>query len=157
MNDERIPVISMWAPWILWVFLGWKTIETRDHNKFARLLGKTIILHAARRYDKDAIALAERYDKRVHHTLDYAKLWCYPRGLVGSVFVKAIRPLSAADSNAALIDCSSLKKYGLILENPQLFPVPFPIKGRQGIFYVRKAGNVYVEVLNTVSAKNANR
>lgn len=37
--EPTIKCISMWQPWAWWVMRGWKTIETRTHNRFKGLAG----------------------------------------------------------------------------------------------------------------------
>src|SRR5689334_13020773 len=49
------PVITLYQPWATWIMRGWKTIETRTHNKFSRLEGKRILIHAGLTTDADAI------------------------------------------------------------------------------------------------------
>jgi hypothetical protein len=50
--------ISLWQPWAQWVALGWKTIETRSHNRFASLVGQRIAIHAAQKWDHHAWDIA---------------------------------------------------------------------------------------------------
>lgn len=42
------PVITLYQPWATWIMRGWKTIETRTHNRFACLDHKTILIHAGK-------------------------------------------------------------------------------------------------------------
>lgn len=44
-------VITLWQPWATWVVLGWKTIETRLHPRFASLAGQVIGIHAGLKFD----------------------------------------------------------------------------------------------------------
>lgn len=55
MNENIYPVITLYQPWATWIVRGWKTIETRTHNKFACLIGKTILIHAGQKTDASAI------------------------------------------------------------------------------------------------------
>ena len=45
----EIPCISLWQPWASLIALGWKTVETRGHNRFACLAGRRIAIPAAGR------------------------------------------------------------------------------------------------------------
>ena len=53
-SPEELTVISLWRPWCFWVMLGWKTIETRTHDRFANMMGKRIGIHAAQKWDDEA-------------------------------------------------------------------------------------------------------
>lgn len=48
------PSITLTQPWATWIIRGWKTIETRTHNRFACLDKKTILIHAGMTTDKSA-------------------------------------------------------------------------------------------------------
>ena len=40
------PVLTLYQPWATFIADGLKTIETRTHNRFTSLYGKTILIHA---------------------------------------------------------------------------------------------------------------
>ena len=54
-DADMMPAISLYQPWAEWIMLGWKVIETRKHWRFACLVGKDVLIHAAMRYDVRAI------------------------------------------------------------------------------------------------------
>ncbi len=144
---DLIPVISMYQPWASWVMLGWKTTETRLHNRFAKLSGKTIIIHASQNYDRDAIHEAWKYRLGITDTLKHLGTTIYPTGLLGIAYVEKTRELTMEDSDAALIDCGIIRRYGLFLQYPIPFSKPILMKGGQGIFYVRKEKDTYIKVI----------
>jgi len=132
---EGVPIISLWMPWANWVMLGWKAVETRRHARFASLAQKYIGIHAARKWDDTALDAARPYltEEQIDATNDFP---CEGGIIIGTVWARYHRPLNAADSRAALIDCGSVKRFGLTLEDPQIIEA-IPAKGRQGIWYYR--------------------
>jgi hypothetical protein len=129
----KIPVITLWQPWGNWVDLGWKTIETRTHPRFAKLEGQTIGIHLGLKWDKDAIQLARRFltAEQLFRTKEFLKIG---GAIVATAFVKEHRLLNTKDSPFALIDCGHTTRWGLILENIKQIEA-IPTKGRQGIWY----------------------
>ena len=121
------PVITLHQPWASWIVMGHKTIETRIHSRFACLKGQTILIHAGKTMDPKAwpnpyLTLERPID--------------YPQGaILGKAFVRDFRQLNASDSPLALIDCGSVKRFGLLLEQIEQFKEPIPARGAQGIWY----------------------
>ena len=121
------PVISMWQPWSEWVAKGIKTTETRLHSRFASLKNRTIAIHATAKFDKDALTIASRYRGKL--PVNY-----HEPAIVALAFVKDARWLDKAfDSKKALIDCYTVRRFGLILTD--VCHVHIPCKGHQGIWY----------------------
>jgi len=145
---EQIPAITLYNPWACWVMLGWKTIETRTHDRFKGLVGKTIGIHAGE-YDWSATYAheGEKFHSLALVTLrNLSPLLDYPRGLLGTVEVTEARWLEGeVESIKAMIDCIQTKRFGLFLKNPQWFPHAQAMKGGQGIFYVRERNGIYVK------------
>ena len=134
-------VITLWQPWASWVILGWKTIESRLHPRFASLAGERIGIHAGLTWDKKALDLASPYliEAQIILTRGMPPL---ARGkLIGTVRAVEHRILSADDSRAALIDCENTTRYGLILKNPVTI-IPIPMKGRRGIWHYQPTGDL---------------
>jgi hypothetical protein len=132
---DRLPCISLWTPWANWVALGWKTIETRTHARFAKLVGHRIGIHYALRFDPAAFMSAYPYLTPAQRELstDFLRVG----GHVGcTAFVREVRWLTEADESAALIECRSVRRFGLFLENVKTLPVGDGVKGAQGIFYI---------------------
>ena len=40
-----IAAITLWQPWATWIAWRWKTIETRGHDRFRRLVGQFASVH----------------------------------------------------------------------------------------------------------------
>lgn len=127
-----IPVITLWQPWASWIMMGWKTIETRTHSRFACLEGKTIGIHASLKWDNDANIRALYYISQAQKLkTEYFK--SIKGAIIGTVFVRQHRLLNGLDSQQALIDCKKTQRYGLILDN--INPIePIKISGKQGIW-----------------------
>lgn len=132
-EPTKTPIISMWRPWANWVALGWKTIESRTHQRFASLVGHRIGIHASAKWDEDAIEFAAKYltPEQIEETI----LW--QRGIsqavICTVFSRSIRKLTEADESGALIECRTTR-YGLFLEEPKPILPAIPMKGYQGIW-----------------------
>lgn len=129
--DRRTPIISMWQPWAQWVELGWKTIESRRHKRFASLAGQRIGIHRAQHWDDGWIEDARRYltDEQFEQTMEMPTLGSIVRC---TVLVTVHRPLTIKDEPAALIECSSLR-YALVLVDREIFE-PIWMNGRQLIW-----------------------
>lgn len=131
MSEQIImlPAITLWQPWASLVADGFKTIETRMHQRFSCLEGKTIAIHAGLKYD-------DSWSGLMRFTPEDLVERCYPRGqILCTAFVSEHRPLNAFDSYDAMIDCSgSPTRYGLFLKD--VLPIGGPIfcRGRQGIW-----------------------
>lgn len=128
-------VISLHQPWASWVALGWKTIETRTHDRFKNLIGQIIGIHAAKHWDKE-------WREKVGNTLsvfgryktDNDLLINAPRGwLIATAYVEEFRLLNKKDSGKALCCCDDNDLFGLVLSNIVRIE-PIPMKGMQGIW-----------------------
>lgn len=129
-----IPVISMWMPWAYWVKEKLKPIETRTHRRFAGLLGKRIGIHIAGKFDESAYIAAAPYLSEEQRK--QANNFSYSAGVISCTgFVKEFRALTGEDSPRALIDCGSVKRFGLFLEDIQPLKEEYVCRGRQGIWY----------------------
>lgn len=135
-RSSLIPIITLYPPWSNWVGLGWKTIETRLHQRFRSLAGRQIAIHSALRWDPAAIDLARPYLSPSQ--LSDSAGFLHAGGRISWLgFVREFRPLTTADSPAALIDCSpaSPARWGLVLEAVRALPSPIPARGNRGIWY----------------------
>lgn len=135
-NDEtKTAIISMWRPWAYWVTLGWKSIESRTHERFKSLAGQRIGIHAAGKWDDEAIKAAFSY--LTAEQIAETKRWKrndVESALVCTVFVDEHRPLTVVDEPRALIECSKTKRFGLLLSDVQPIMPPRVMTGRQGIW-----------------------
>ena len=128
-----IPVISLWGPWANWVALGWKTIETRTHQRFKGLVGKRIGIHVAAHWDKQWKELAGDF-LLPEQRLKTENFLHIGGAVICTAFVRDFRLLTGKDSPSALIDCEYAQRYGLFLSNIEVIEC-VPCKGRQGIWY----------------------
>lgn len=133
--------ISLYEPWASFIMLGWKTIETRTHDRFKSLIKEVILIHAAKKLDDSGIWGEYLGDEQME-LLSEKNLSGYfdeTRGkILGSVYVNSSRRLYQDDSRLALINCDPIieVRYGLFLERPCPLIKPIPYRGRQGIFNV---------------------
>ena len=137
MNTEQMPVITLWQPWASWVAEGWKTIETRNHNKFACLAGQKILIHAGMQWDKRAIILAWKYMDEMQKvkTAEFTGI----RGMIiCSAWIDGHILCEEQDEKRTLIECRSVERYGLFLSHIEKIEPPIIIKGKQGIWYFDK-------------------
>ncbi|MEO8589436.1 MAG: hypothetical protein ABI432_08720 [Flavobacteriales bacterium] len=132
----KLQVITLWQPWATWIALGFKTIETRTHGRFASLSETRIGIHAGHHWDEEAYALARAYmtDAQIGITESYKNV----RGaLVATAFVTEHRELRATDSRASLLWVGGEpKRFGLVLENVERLDPPMPMQGKQGIWSI---------------------
>ncbi len=128
------PVITLWQPWTSWIAEGWKTIETRTHRKFSCLAGRRILIHAGSHWDRDAIDAARNYltPEQIARTSEFygvfGKILC-------SAWVNGHLECCKEDERKALIECRSIRRYGLWLSNIKKIEPPILTKGKQGIWY----------------------
>lgn len=134
-RDETLYCISLWQPWAQWVMLGWKTIETRTHDRFRSLVGKTIGIHAALHWDNQAAIAAQDYLEswQIHQVYQQRSDVTKSGKILGTVFVNQSRILTDADSRSAMIECST-RRFGLFLSNPTPYQEPIFARGKQGIW-----------------------
>lgn len=125
--------ITLWQPWASWIARGWKTIETRTHQRFASLAGQYIAIHAARTWDPD-------WEFKAVDFLTPDQLAETPRfrAVAGAVVcvadVAEHRELCQQDSQAALCYCGNGRLYGLVLRTVYAYNPPVTVSGRQGIW-----------------------
>ncbi len=124
------PVITLYQPWATWIMRGWKTIETRTHNRFACLDKKTILIHAGQKTDASAINNPYLTKEQLLYEPDEM----VNGYILGSAYSLYLGCLDPEDSVNALIECKTLR-YGLLLENVEKFKEPIPVKGEMGIWY----------------------
>jgi hypothetical protein len=131
--NTLMPVISMWNPWATWVGIGWKKIETRTHRRLASLVGKTVGIHAALKWDEGAIEAARPWlnYEQIRMTQNMLRVG---GAICWTAFVTAHRELDPLDNALALIDCTHVTRYGLFLRDVQAIEI-IPCRGKQGIWY----------------------
>ena len=128
--------ITLHQPWASWIAQQWKTIETRQHNRFASLKGQRIAIHASLRYDEQAIKSAAFYmtTEQIHAHRIHSNGFRWPRGaVVCTAFVRNVAICNQLDAHDALIECNTTR-FGLYLEDIRtITPAPF-CTGHQGIW-----------------------
>lgn len=128
--EKIYPVITLYQPWATWIMRGWKTIETRTHNRFACLKGKEILIHSGKTTDATAINTPYLTKEQLLYNPDEM----INGFILGSAFVKDFRLLTPQDAPAALIECET-KRWGLLLEKITIWDYAIPEKGEMGIWY----------------------
>lgn len=128
-----LPVITLYQPWATWIMRGWKTIETRTHNRFDCLERKTILIHAGKTTDKSEFAIENPY--LTPYQLEFTNNEMINGFILGSAFVSVTDRCKSGDENRALIECDSIQRYGLFLQDIKKFKDPIPAKGGMGIWY----------------------
>lgn len=128
-----IPVITLKQPWASWVMQGLKTKESRTHVNFKTLEGRTFGIHSAMGYDKSDYVLKNPYLSQAQIDASLS----YPTSVIlGTVHCDEFLELKGKQHERdALIECRSIKRYGLNLINPKKFDAPIPCKGELSIFY----------------------
>lgn len=128
-----LPCITLYQPWATWIMRGWKTIETRTHNRFESLIDKTILIHAGQTTDTSDLTLKNPYltkEEISHNPFEMVN-----GAILGSVYIGACGWLCGDEfeNESALIDTN--KRYGLFLKDVKIFDEPLYVKGQMGIWY----------------------
>jgi len=124
------PVITLYQPWATWIMRGWKTIETRTHERFACLNGKTILIHAGKLTDVNAVNNPYLTEDQILLNPDEM----VNGYILGSAYVADYSKLLTFNSKDALIECITTR-YGLFLDQIDRWETPIPEKGEMGIWY----------------------
>lgn len=136
--------ISLWQPWATFVTLKWKTIETRTHDRFKKLVGQRIAIHAAKTIDQNGILTLHKY--RELNALDAQNLATYIVGNQGKILCTAtiiqaewawfpvFRHRHEELEKQAMCDIED--RHLLFLEDIKPVYPAMPFKGHQGIFNV---------------------
>jgi hypothetical protein len=136
--------ISLYQPWASWIAEGIKTVETRKHDRFEVLVGQRIAIHAGKRIDRMAWALAtkvvpdsvrEKAFQVISQPLVHGAIICTAYVSKFSWIHWVGSDLSRVEG-MALIDCFDTFRSGLWLEDIHKLNIPILCKGHQGIFNV---------------------
>lgn len=127
------PVITLYQPWATWIMRGWKSIETRTHERFSCLLNKTILIHAGMKTDGSDLTVKNPYLTKEQILFNPDEV--VNGAILGSVYVDACGWLcgDSYENKSALIDTRN--RYGLFLTEIEVLPFPIYIKGSIGIWY----------------------
>lgn len=133
-NDQNIPkifpAITLYQPWAYWIIKGFKTIETRTHNRFASLKGQRILIHAGLTMDWDSF----RNNPYLSNEQMSETKELHRGHILGSAYVRDVRPLTPLDAPQALIECFT-DRFGLILSGIDMWDTPIKCAGSMGIWY----------------------
>lgn len=146
----RIPTITLWNPWASWVKRGLKTVETREHNKYAYLTGKWIAIHAGKKWHTEAFEIARPYltedqlwnSQQLREECGHILCLAHVQGAGG--------PLLARHSQMALCDCSRGNLYGLHFDRIEPLADPVPISGGQGVWWWTPASERNIRDITSV-------
>lgn len=133
IDSGIMPVITLYQPWATWVIRGWKLIETRTHDRFKSLVGRRILIHAGKKTDASDAVVKNPYLTR--EQLLYNPDEVINGYILGSALVQDFRVLDERDSRLALIDCCSVIRFGLFLNETLTFAKPIKEQGEMGIWY----------------------
>lgn len=106
--------ISLWQPWASLIAIGEKPFETRSWSPPPELIGQTIAIHAAKKVDKEACALAEDlvYNRRGKEIA--AKLAALDEGIDD----RLLQSFGAATLAAGCIVCTARLDAAFLLGEP---------------------------------------
>ena len=143
MLQRIYPVITLYQPWATWIARGWKPIETRLHDRFSSLNGKRILIHAGQKTDDSDAVVRNPYltKEQILYKPEEVVNGC----IIADCLVVGFGLLDASHSKAALIDCSSVKRWGLFL-NEIMMVDPIKVQGEIGIWYFDTEKMVKVKV-----------
>lgn len=135
----NLKVITLWQPWATFISFGWKTIETRTHEKFKSLVGQPIGIHAGKKWDEYWLeaSIAFLTPAAVQEIIRLKNNNMIPFGeIIATARVFDFRALDTSDSCAALIDCAPFPgpRYGLFLKDIHPLKIPIGVKGKQGVW-----------------------
>jgi hypothetical protein len=119
-----------------------KTIETRKHDRFKKLKGHTIAIHAAKKMDESAFfneSFLEKGVLAVQNLITFAALCRGSLVCTAKVSDAMWMPAYSASklsevNDLAMCDCAD--KFLLILDDIKPLKQRVPYRGRQGIFHV---------------------
>lgn len=136
-------VITLHQPWAFFIAYGWKTIETRTHNRFKGLVRQTIGIHAGKHWDKDWEKLAGEYLTGEQIRMVKNDFPVLHKSLKGTIICTAevwdAQEVTSCQSKFALINCDpqtngEIIRHGLFLTNITKI-IPIKTTGKQGIWY----------------------
>jgi hypothetical protein len=136
-GPRKMPVITLWQPWAQWVAWGWKTIETRTHERFRCLEGYRIGIHAGRKWDVTGLHAAVTFLDafRIQRTEEEFENRVKTGGrIIATARVARFSALGDIHAPKALIECTT-RRWGLFLEDIRPLANPVPATGGQGIWY----------------------
>lgn len=135
--------ISLWQPHATWIALGWKTIETRTHDRFKNLVDQRIAIHAAKR--RDWLYPCIPFWKEQILAIEAAKMVQQMHDEMGHILCTAFVGKARWAPNVDCLEreewtrracCEICGRFCLFLDGIKPLSDSIPFRGRQGIFYV---------------------
>lgn len=133
--------ITLHQPWATFIVMGWKTIETRTHQRFKSLADQRIAIHAAKkRIDTDALVNPFR---PYMDPLQCLNLWEFVNICRGKIICTATVTEARWAPNVDFVErkewnkkamCETAGMFCLFLEDVKPIVNKIPFRGRQGIF-----------------------
>ena len=136
----RVQTITLYEPWATFIVYGWKTIETRYHDRFRSLSGRWIGIHASKRSPElyGDILMASRF----MCGRDAADAWNifqehgYRSGEVVCVAkVGWANRLRGSEDEECHALCPTRGLFGLGLVDVRPLKQPVPVRGHQGVWH----------------------
>lgn len=126
--------ITLHQPWATLIERGYKTIETRTHQRFKRLLFERIAIHAGKKFDEEGAEWLAEHGAACG-VMDYSRTQLGVVVCTATVFDAGWLSNHTASLNfiesQAMTECRG--KFGLWL-NDVIRCEPFAATGRQGIW-----------------------
>lgn len=135
-----VKALTLWRPWPWAIFHApaWaKRIENRPWRPWNSIIGRRIVLHAGKAFDKDSVDFILD-NIAVHGTPRRLGASATDEGLIGVARVAGV--VDTAE-DAALKAGQGQERwffgpYGWVLDQVRAFPEPIPCKGAQGLWDV---------------------
>lgn len=139
--------LTLWRPWSWAIVHGPKRIENRDWKPPEWLVGKRLLIHGGKTYDRDgATFIGERLREYGRHVPTHREVMT--EGVLGACTVLGYMArkgdgfgFSTPEARAAF-DADPLQggwffgEYGWVLGDVVAFPEPLACKGKQGLWEV---------------------
>ena len=122
--------------------MGWKTVETRGHNRFTCLVGRRVAIHASKQWDPSSLDVAGEFlsPTQIAAHGQWASRWGtafgYPAGqIVALATMIGVRECTHPELAAAAL-CWYEGRTGYVLSDIDPLPRGLRVEGSQGIFFV---------------------
>ena len=132
-----MPAITIWAPWGSLIAHGFKSIETRSHDRFRSLQGHRIAIHQARRCAnlREVLRVTRHVGaSRAAGWLVSNSIGCPTGAVVATAFVASVRWLDGSIEDNIAACCVTDGTFGLELDKVCALDIPVYTRGHQGIW-----------------------
>jgi len=121
--ENELRVITLWRPWDQAILHGGKDIENRVWPLWEKLIGKTMALHAGKKYDQEGADWMIENGLYIPPSKEES-----PTGIVGTF--KVVDVTQQSDSPWFF------GPWGWVVEEAVALPEPIPCPGKQGVWTV---------------------